>query len=209
MSTLKPIFKFLLWVATVFAIIAGIMKATVVDLALVGHNAMAPTMITGEQVLIWTRHDPERGDIVICENPADPSMMVVGRVVAVEGSVVGAARGHVVLDGDNLDRNVMGSTRFFDVDSETTSEYEIGVRHIGINDYPYMVATNYNFRMRPSTVGPGEVFLLSDNLSYLGQDSRTFGPVAIETCVGQIFLRWKPVDDGGAGFDHGYFDIIN
>ncbi len=209
MSVLKPIFKFLLWVAAVFAIIAAILKATVINLALVGHNAMAPTLLTGEQVLIWTRHDAERGDIVICENPADPSMMVVGRVVAEEGSVVSSARGQLVLNGNNVDRNVQGRTRFFDVDSETTSEYEIGVRHIGINDYPYMDRTNYTLRMRPVTVGPAEVFLLSDNLAYLGQDSRTFGPVATETCVGQIFLRWKPVDDGGAGFDHGYLDLLD
>lgn len=209
MSVLKPIFKFLLWVAAVVAIIAGVFKATVVDLAVVGHNAMAPTMLTGEEVLVWNRHTPERGDIVICENPADPFLMVVGRVIAEEGSTVSADRGQLTVDGRTPAADVHGTTRFFDVDTETTAEYQRITRTHGQKDYQVMVKTDFRLRIRPITVGAGHVYLLSDNIAYLGQDSRTFGPVDAETCVGQIFMRWKPVDDGGAGFGHGYLDIID
>lgn len=209
MSILKPIFKFLLWVAAVGAIIAGVFKATVVDLAVVGHNGMAPTMITGEEVLVWNRHDSERGDIVICENPADPYLMVVGRVIAEEGDTVSADRGQLSVNGHTPDVDGHGSTRFFDVDSETTSEYQRATWTHGQKDYEVMVKSNYRLRIRPITLGSGEVYLLSDNLSYLGQDSRAFGPIDASTCVGQIFMRWKPVDDGGAGFGHGYLDLID
>jgi signal peptidase I len=209
-AVIKVLFKLALWVGAILGVVAGILRATAVDIAVVGHNAMAPTMITGEQVFVWRHATPERGDIVICENPSDPSLMVVGRVIAEQGSTVDTPRANILeINGHAVERDVQGTTRFFDVDTETTYEMRRGVAQLGQTDHQYFVNTSYTFRMQPVTVPDGHVFLLSDNLSYLGQDSRAFGPVDVETCVGQIFMRFRPVDDGGAGLDHGYFDILD
>jgi len=207
---LKALFKTALWLGAVLGVIAVILRLTAVDVAVVGHNAMAPTMITGEQVFVWRHADAERGDIVVCRSPVDPSIVVVGRVVAEGGSTVETPRPDVLeINGHPVNRDYQGTTRFFDVDTETTYEMRKGVAELGEHDHQFFLRTGYALSLQPVTVTPGQVYLLSDNLSYLGQDSRAFGPVDASTCMGQVFMRFRPVDDGGAGLGHGWFDILD
>jgi hypothetical protein len=60
---------------------------------------------------------------------------------------------------------------------------------------PYDIATGY--------------YLLGENWSLEGYDSRAVGPVRAETCIGQVVLRWKQGPPSGDDLDHGRFDIID
>ena len=61
--------------------------------------------------------------------------------------------------------------------------------------------------MRSYTVEKG-VYLLGDNRSESTYDSREFGEVDPERCLGQVILRWKAGAVERRRLDHHMLDII-
>ncbi|MCZ7679215.1 MAG: hypothetical protein M5U28_10860 [Sandaracinaceae bacterium] len=51
----------------------------------------------------------------------------------------------------------------------------------------------------------GGLYILNDNRTYVGEDSRTFGEVTPSTCVGRVFMRLtaapSPAEIGNAPLD--------
>ena len=93
---------FLSWVGAILIVIALVLKAFVFDVAEVGHNGMAPTLIRGERVLIRKGAEPVLGSIAVCRHPTEDGWVVgrVGQLVRralreVEGHGDGALRGPV------------------------------------------------------------------------------------------------------------------
>ena len=62
---LRGTFKLFLWLAVPAAIAAGILRVFFVDVVTVGHNGMAPTLLLGDQVLVWRDAQVNHGDIVV------------------------------------------------------------------------------------------------------------------------------------------------
>ena len=63
------------------------------------------------------------------------------------------------------------------------------------------------FQLQPRTVERG-YFLLGDNRTHIGQDSRFFGEVDPQTCLGLVFMRFSPADPTGDDIKHGWFELI-
>src|SRR5262245_21548520 len=114
MRWLKPFLSFALWVLGFLSIVVAIMSLFFVDRYAVGHNAMAPTMLVGENVLAWREHGAEFGDVVVCPHPNGEGQFVIGRVVAREGAVVTADRGTLLINGETPERDVGETVTFYD-----------------------------------------------------------------------------------------------
>lgn len=208
-KTLTLLFKIALWVGGFLLIFGGIMRWLFVDEVVVGHNGMAPTMITGEKVLLWRGSEPDMGDIVVCRHPGQPQIFVMGRVIARGGMTVSAPRGQLTIEGTMPDYDLQNHPRFHDVDNGVTTEMTYGVEKLGNTDHLIFWPRHFTFRLRQHRVADGKIYLLGDNRGYVGQDSRYFGDVDPSTCRGNIFMRWEPVDDGGADLGHGWLDLLD
>jgi hypothetical protein len=133
---------------------------------------------------------------------------VIGRVVAKGGMSVMVARGQLEVAGTHVAVDFRDEVSFYDVDTARAYDVLVGIEKLGNTEHGFMVRDGYNLSIRPASIPGGSVYLLSDNRSYTGHDSRAFGPVDVRSCIGTVFMRLTPIDDHGAGFGHRYLEII-
>jgi len=208
-SFIKFIFKAAIWLAVIALVIAGILRVAFVDVAQVGHNAMAPTLIFGDQVLAWRGSTPELGDIAICEHPGRLGELVMGRVVATSGMLVEQERGTLIVEGTREAVDWEEQVRFLDAATDEDREYRTGIAKRGNTEHRLFVPVRGRADVRTHRVAEGRIYLLGDNRGHVGMDSRYFGDVDPSTCTGQVFMRLLAGDDGGAGLGHRPLDILN
>lgn len=210
MELWKQLFKFALWVVAILALVGGVLKYLYVDAYVVGHEAMAPTMLRGETVLAWRTENIEFGDVAVCESPSIPGQLVMGRIVGIRPDQVVQMTGcALTISNSRPDVNWGRTTSFADSDHGASIDVVLGEEKLGDWTHDMMCQLRYGAELQPQTVRAGKAYLLGDFRSYVGQDSRSFGQVDVSTCRARVFMRWKPVDDRGAGFGHGYLDLID
>lgn len=191
----------------ILIVIALVLKAFVFDMAEVGHNGMAPTLIHGERVLINKRAEPVLGSIAVCQHPTEDGW-VVGRVVATGGMVVDSAGGKLRVDGQPVVFEEKGKTSFYNADNEQTTTVVWGDEYLGSDPHRIFIGEDGRQSIRKTEVPGGTLYLLGDHRAYMGQDSRAYGPVDASTCRGTIVFRVTPVDGLDQGLTHGYFEPI-
>lgn len=207
MGAVRSGLGFLSWVGAVVIVIALVLKAFVFDMAEVGHNGMAPTLIHGERVLINKRADPVIGSIAVCRHPTEDGW-VVGRVVATGGMVVDSAGGKLRVDGEPVVFDEKGKTSFYNADNEQTTAVIWGDEYVGSQPHRIFIGEDRRQSIRKTEVPGGTLYLLGDHRAYMGQDSRAYGPVDASECRGTIVFRVTPVDGLDQGLAHGYFEPI-
>ena len=74
---------FILGILTIFA--CALLRLIFIEVAVVGHNAMAPTLLASDELILWRTQDIALEDVVMCAHPQRPQDWVVGRVVALKG----------------------------------------------------------------------------------------------------------------------------
>jgi signal peptidase I len=148
-------------------------------------------------------------DVVVCEHPVRAQQLIVGRAIAFAGHQVHADRfGTVLVDDDRTTQEVVGRVRFYDVTRKKQFEMGLGkISYFGRHDHEFFAEKGVPLRMRPYTVTRG-AYLLGDNRSVSGFDSRSFGEVDTQRCLGQVFMRWKPAPDRGDDLDHHMLELI-
>lgn len=154
---------------------------------------MLPTIEVNDRVMVnklayeWA--EPERGDIVVFRDPAEPEIDesipeavirsvleavgirtrgrddLIKRVIGLPGESVAIADNRILIDGQALDERYL---------SNSSAMPDEG----------------------PFEVGPGEVFVMGDNRQF-SFDSRRFGPIAQEEVIGRAFLTIWPVSNFG------------
>lgn len=182
------IIKFVLGVALVLAVIGGILKTWFVDVVVVGHNAMAPTMFMGDTVLVWRGASMETGDIVVCRHPQEQTRFVMGRIIAGNGGQVRIERNQLYINNRRPDVDAHGEIMWPDRETGRTVRMGWGWELLGSDRHLFFRRNDRPFTLRAMT-GIQGVYLLSDNRSYTGEDSRAFGVVQSGSCIGQVFMR--------------------
>lgn len=109
----------------------------------------------------------ERGDIVVFDPPGDDKPYIK-RIVAMAGDEISFSNGHVFVNGMQLEEA--------HIDDDTNCP---------------------NAACREAIVVPeGHVYVLGDNRNS-SQDSRYFGPIAIDSIIGKAVFTYWPISDVG------------
>jgi signal peptidase I len=157
-------------VLAMIALVAVLLRATVVEPFTVSSSSMVPALRAGTDVLVvksgWLAGSIGTGDIVVIRKPAgvtcspggDPSDQLVERVIAVPGQTIRSVRGRIFIDGRRFHERGWYNTRF----GET-----------GPVDIP------------ATKVPPKSYFVMGDN-RHDGCDSRAFGAVAQSSVIGEV-----------------------
>ena len=201
----KGLFKFLGVLVILAAIAAGVLYGFFVKVLEVGHNGMAPTMILGDQVLVWKTQQLGLGEVALCAHPQQPGVYVLGRVVGRPGQVVGMERGTLTINGETPSVDLLDVVAFPDAELGRSVRMRRAREVILDHDHPLFWREDSEPRMRRPHTVQGGLFLMNDNRTHRGEDSRTFGEVAPASCVGRVFLRLTaaetPAEIGNAALD--------
>jgi signal peptidase I len=201
-NLIKNLLKLAVWIAVPLLLAAAVLRIFFVDVAVVGHEGMAPTLVAGDYVAIWRNAAANIGDVLICQHPGEPGKHVMGRVLAKAGYTVQTDRfGQVVVGDTTVQRDFRGTRRFFDTTRDEMVQMRYGIAKFGYYENEFFIETGKKTEIRPTTVKKG-VFLLGDHYTSVGYDSRSYGEVDPETCVGQVFMRLWPAEDRGDDIDH-------
>ncbi len=134
-----------------------IVRTQFIDVVRVSSDSMAPTVCTGDTLLIARTHDGadiDRGDIVTFADPAGGEVMIK-RVVAVGGQRLVITDGRVIVDGVAAVEPYVDRAQVSGVFFQTV------------------------------TVPPGELFVMGDHRE-TSIDSRAFGPVPASAVTGRM-----------------------
>jgi len=136
--------------------------------------SMEQTIMTDDYVLSekvsFKFGKPEAGQIVTFADPLDSSRTLIKRVVAVEGQTIDIKDGQVYIDGSALSEEYTKGLPTEELIASDAAPDDM--------EYPY-------------TIPEGYVWCMGDNRTN-SQDSRYFGPVAIDTITGHAFLIYWP-----------------
>jgi signal peptidase I len=207
-SLRSQLFKLFLFVLALALIAVGILRWQYVDVVTISHDGMAPTIFGGDKVLVWRTTEYDHGDIILCRHPRRDDAWVVGRIIGRPGMSVSLSREQLVINGQTVSRDFQGTFQFEDQQSHAMAPFRWGVEELGEVDHFFMEREQRTIAMRPVSDLTG-FYLLSDNRTYVGEDSRTFGPVPHIRCTGRVFMRWEPGGRAPADFESGWLDFLD
>lgn len=179
-ATTKPAKRFALRDLVLMLLPAVILyvaaSATIETIHVVGYSMM-PTLSNGDLLVAskvdYRLHAPERGDIVILQNPGVPTEDYVKRIVGLPGDRVLIHDAHVYINGSELDEPYVSQPWTL-----TRSWPQSAIDADG------------------ETVPGNAYFVLGDNRDH-SRDSRSFGFVTRDEIEAKVLLRFWPA--GAAG----------
>jgi len=174
-------------------VIAVVIKTFLVQPFWIPSESMLPTIEVNDRVMVnklafnWS--DPERGDIVVFRDPAEPETeeSVPEAVIRSVLEAIGIrTRGR-----DDLIKRVIGlpgetlviENGLMLVDGEPIAE-------------PYLAPGTIMNDEGPFLVGANQVFVMGDNRQF-SFDSRRFGPIDYDALVGRAFVTIWPLSHFG------------
>jgi signal peptidase I len=179
------------WATLLFACIAFVASASANQLVWqvsgyktfsIPSEGMQPTIIKGESIVAnmhaYRGAPPERGDVVIYDNPQDKHQPLLKRVIAIPGDTIQGEHGKITLNGVPIVESYVANN---------------GVPPEYVSAGPdYIARKTYDFG--PVKLGPREYFVMGDNRPY-SFDSRHTGPVKLETIRGKALYILNKRDD--------------
>lgn len=154
--------------------------------------SVAPTLRGGDSVLVLTRGTPDKGALVRCQDPEEATRWVIGRIVAVDGDTVDMLGNKVVVNGQRFDVTEQCQEPKFTIEHpDSGAEIEESCSRVDFAGSWHFIGHMRATAPAPSsprTVGPGMIFLLSDNRD-VHDDSRDFGAIPLDSCQGSIVFR--------------------
>ena len=174
------------WVAVAVGALAValLIKAFLLQAFYIPSGSMEPTLHEDDRVLVnklsYRLGDVERGDIVVFHKPDDAPGDIddfIKRVIGLPGETISFSGGTVFIDGQALLEDYVEGAR-------TTNSSPIR----GCANEPPVADT--------CTVPADTVFVMGDNRGG-STDSRSFGPIEVDSIVGRAFLKVWPLGDLG------------
>jgi len=135
----------------------------------IAAGSMEPTLLIGDYLVTDSKYfkkaEPQRGDLVICRNPKDPSKDFVERVIALEGEKIEVNNKQVYINDEVLPES-----------------------YVVHNDVNSDMAIRDNFG--PEVVPPNCCFVLGDNRDN-SMDSRWWGSIPLGNIKGKpLYIYW-------------------
>jgi signal peptidase I len=170
--------------AAVFFIAMFTLLQLAMPRSIVHGRSMEPNFAEGQYLVIsrvnYLFGDPERGDIVVFNSPAadpdEPSL--IKRVIGLPGDSIEFREGETYINGVRLDEPYINEPCFsYQCPSEET----------------------------PIVLGQDEYFMMGDNRN-VSQDSREFGPVPRANIIGEVLVRYWPLDKIGVVHQYQFSD---
>jgi signal peptidase I len=194
--------KAAIWVAIVIAV-ALALGWFFFEPETVPDHSMAPTMWSGDKVLVLKRGKVHRGDVVVCEHPDYPGQTIMGRILGLPGDSVSVRRGQLNLNGSILHEESDGP--FVRMDRTSSTEafefvHEKKMQIIGGTISYLLYDEGQVMADTAQTVVQSGYYLLADNRAG-GIDSRVYGEVHESLCRGRAFFIYKAVKGLGDADD--------
>lgn len=155
-------------------------RAFVADTYEVPTGSMLETIQLGDRLvgekISYRFREPRAGEVVTFEDPTDPNITLIKRIIATEGQTVDLIGGAVYVDGVELDEPyVLGKASEPIARHASTLDEDIS--------YPFVVPE-------------GCVWVMGDNRTN-SLDSRYFGAVSTDALTARaLFIFWPPSDVG-------------
>lgn len=207
-SLSRQLLKLLGVVVVILALVVAYLRWQHIDVVTIATDAMAPTMFAGDQVLVWRTTNFDHGDMILCRHPRQQGSWVIGRIVGRPGMDVSMAREQLVINGQTVSRDFRGVVQFEDQHSHALVPHRWGIEELGEVDHLFMQREQRQVTMRPMNDVNG-FYLLSDNRTWIGEDSRALGPFRHIDCTGVVFMRLSPGGRAPAEIGGGWFDILD
>ncbi len=174
-------------------VIAFVVRTFVAQAFYIPSGSMLPQLQILDRVVVsklaYRLHDPNRGDIVVFDNPyprAD-NPHAGDNIVQRIGRDIGEAVGVVQPSTDEFIKRVIAFS------GETVEGRE---GHVWINGRllrePYLRPDVVTSTFAPITIPHGQLWVMGDNRTNSG-DSRVFGPIRENKVVGRAIVRLWPV----------------
>jgi len=132
--------------------------------------SMEPTFQSGEYIftskITYKFRPMQKGDVVIFKSPKNPDIEYIKRVMGLPGDKVLVQNSEVYINGQQISENYI---------SAKTNLWEGGFLKEGVT----------------VTIPDGFIFVMGDNRPR-SSDSREFGPININSIIGQVFYRYFP-----------------
>ena len=176
--------------STVFLIAIGLLGLglTVLTRRVVGDD-MAPTINSGDFVVVIPTSDVLPGDVVVLPDPLDSSQTILRRVMGVGGQTVTIADGHIKVGRRRLRTTAMGDMGPYLVAKETLWAKKPDVGASWLTRHQTEPVTHW--KAEPIDVPDGMLYLLADDRDH-AVDSRWWGPVSLDQLHGVVRVRLGP-----------------
>ena len=206
LRVLKKLFGFVLFLLIVL-IIAWIF---LFEVAITRSYSMVPNLIAGDIFLVYKRIALGPGDIAVCRHPENPKANVVLRILGVPNSTLAIRNNHVFLNDTMVDRTFEKTLLYEDRTAAETVEYFVDIARSSFSGRVYELAfmdRAGDKHFRKYNVESG-FFLLGDNRN-MAEDSRHFGEVDIDLCIGKaVMLIWPAEENGDLKWDDRFLEIL-
>jgi signal peptidase I len=212
---MKAFVKALFWLGMIAGVAFLIGWAFLFQAATAEDNSMAPNIIHGDRFLVYLYSDLSVGTPALCADPRDESKQVTGRILGLAGYTVGFTPGGLMINRIQTEQSVEGDYVLIDdrnTGAPQTVTYQNRIETVGMIHYRILWPTGaLRSRVRNSReieVPAESAYLIADNRAF-GDDSRTYGPVKISSCIGRPLLVYRPAEvSGDAGSASRWFSII-
>lgn len=176
-------------------------RSAVADWHDVPSGSMIPTLLVGDRIVVdklaydvkvpftgvvlATRGQPARGDIITCKSPSD-GRRLVKRIVGVPGDVISLRANRLTVNGAAVDYEPADEASLRRLVGDEAATWAFMTE--GLPDHPHVVALSGGGRrpdLREFRVPAGKYFLMGDNRDQ-SADSRWFGFVERKAIAGRV-----------------------
>jgi signal peptidase I len=180
--------------------VAVLLRVFVLGVYRIPGDGMRPTLLAGDFIVAWKPsfgvrlpilgwswegRSPQRGEVVILQDPDNPQRSVIKRVIALAGDKIEMRSGQIWLNDVGLGLRLVGEDRGVRVFEEGEGQYRVLLR----TSSPASGDALEHLNLEPQIIPPAHVFLLGDQRD-LSEDSRAWGPVPTQNLIARAGLIW-------------------
>ena len=190
------IYLILLWIAGAGTLgYTAFVKHTLFEAFRVPVNAMAPTILADDRVIVskmaYRFKTPQRGDVVIFQNPMNLRQTNIKRIVALGQDTIELRQGQLIINGHPLQQDRI-EARTLTCGGQPVSGATFWETN-GSTQYPVFVPEHTEaMDWGPVTVPPHHCFVLADARNH-DHDSRYYGALSLGAIRGKYQAVYWPV----------------